>query len=328
MARPVDTRCLAGWLVVPALIGLLSGCGSTPTDRPADSRLPVFAGIPPLAYLVEQIGGKHVEVDVLVSPGQDPHTFEPTPQQVLALGKATIFFQIDMPFERVLLEKVREGNRRLMVVDTTAGITKRRMDAPCCEQPGGHGHDHHVEGGAPDPHVWLSPPLVMVQARNIAAALCRADPRHRDDYTRNLAALVGRLDALHQRIQRMLAPYRGRSFYVFHPGFGYFADAYGLRQEAVEAGGRMPTPKQLRALIVEARADGIHTIFVQPQYAPQSAQVVADALGAKVVAINGLGNNLIEDIGQIATRIDTALKQSSLRSERRGGAEGQMTKSK
>ena len=111
----------------------LAGCGSAPTDHPSDDRLPVFAGIPPLAYLVEQIGGEHVKVDVLVQPGQDPHTFEPTPQQILALGRAAIFFKIDMPFESVLLEKVQEGNRRLMVVDTTAGITKRRMDAPCCE---------------------------------------------------------------------------------------------------------------------------------------------------------------------------------------------------
>ena len=81
----------------------------------------MFAGIPPLAYLVEQIGGEHVKVDVLVQPGQDPHTFEPTPQQVVALGRAAVFFKIDMPFEAVLLEKVREGNRRLAVVDATQG---------------------------------------------------------------------------------------------------------------------------------------------------------------------------------------------------------------
>ena len=100
----------------------------------------------------------------------------------------------------------------------------------------------------------------------------------------------------------MLAPYRGRSFYVFHPGFGYFADAYGLKQEAVEAGGRSPTPKQLRALIEKAQADGVKTIFVQPQYAPQSAQVVAEAIGGKVVAINGLGKDVIADIEDIASR--------------------------
>ena len=298
--------CVLGLLVVL----LLAGCGSTLTDHATKGRLLVFAGVPPLAYLVEQIGGEHVKVDVLVQPGQDPHTFEPTPQQILAFGSAAIFFKIDMPFESVLLEKVQEGNRRLMVVDTTAGITKRMMDAPCCETTVG-GHTSIERGGEPDPHVWLSPPLLKILAQNIAAALCRADPAHQADYTRNLAALLGRLDALHQRIKRMLAPYRGRSFYVFHPGFGYFADAYGLKQDAVEAGGRSPTPKQLRALIAEARADGVKTIFVQPQYAPQSAQVVAEAIGGKVVAINGLGKDAIADIEDIARKIESALKESS-----------------
>ncbi len=155
---------------------LLAGCGATAVDRPADGRLPVFAGIPPLAYLVEQIGGDHVKVDVLVQPGQDPHTFEPTPQQILALSRAAIFFKIDMPFESVLLEKVLEGNRRLKVVDTTRGIKKRKMDAPCCEAAGGHDHAQETPGGEPDPHVWLSPPLLKIQAQNIAAALGEIDP--------------------------------------------------------------------------------------------------------------------------------------------------------
>ena len=95
--------------------------------------------------------GEHVKVDVLVQPGQDPHTFEPTPQQVLALGRAAVFFKIDMPFENVLLEKVRQGNRRLMVVDTTAGIEKRKMDAPCGEHAGSHDHDHETPAGEPRP---------------------------------------------------------------------------------------------------------------------------------------------------------------------------------
>ena len=104
----------------------------------------------------------------------------------------------------------------------------------------------------------------------------------------------------------MLAPYRGRSFYVFHPGFGYFADAYGLKQEAVEAGGRSPTPKQLRALIEEARADGVQDDLRSAAVCPAEHQVVAEAIGGKVVAINGLGKDVIADIEDIAQKIETA----------------------
>ena len=261
-----------------------------PANRPTDGRLPVFAGIPPLAYLVEQIGGEHVKVDVLVQPGQDPHTFEPTPQQVLALGRAAVFFKIDMPFESVLLEKVREGNRRLAVVDATRGHREAADGRPVLREDAATTTIATLHAGEPDPHVWLSPPLLKTMAANIAAGLCRADPAHE----RGLSAEPGRARwtsrcRSHQRIGRMLAPYRGRSFYVFHPGFGYFADAYGLKEEAVEAGGQSPTPKQLRALIEKAKAEGVKTVFVQPEYDPQSAQVVAEAIGGQVVPINGLG---------------------------------------
>ena len=112
-----EERELFGGLLAVAMVALIAGCGTSRDDHSTDRRLPVFAGIPPLAYLVEQIGGQHVRVDVLVQPGQDPHTFEPTPQQIIALGGAAIFFKIDMPFETVLLEKAQEGNQRLKVVD-------------------------------------------------------------------------------------------------------------------------------------------------------------------------------------------------------------------
>jgi len=148
-------------------------------------------------------------------------------------------------------------------------------------------------------------------AQNIAATLCEADAGHAADYRQGLAELLGRLDALHERVARMLAPYRGRAFYVFHPGFGYFADAYGLKESAVEMGGRPPAAKELRVLIQSARADGVTTIFVQPQYDPHSAGVMAEAIGGKTVPINGLDKDVIADIGDIAVKVETAMKESS-----------------
>ncbi len=291
---------------VTLLTALVAGCGA-PTKENTDNRLQVVAGVPPLAYLVEQIGAKHVNVDVLVQPGQDPHTFEPTPRQVMSLGNAAIFFKIDMPFENVLLDKVQEGNPTLRIVDTTRGIKKREMDAPCSHEASGHEHDG---GGEPDPHVWLSPPLLIIQANNVAAALCEADPTHAREYRKNLATLVDRIGTLHRRVTAMLAPYRGRSFYVFHPGFGYFADTYGLKEVPIETDSRSPTLPELRALTAEARSDGVTTIFIQPQSPQQSAQVVADAIGGTTVLLNGLAENVLSDIDDIATKLQATLAES------------------
>jgi zinc transport system substrate-binding protein len=269
--------------------------------------LSVFAGIPPIAYLVETIGGEHVKVDVLVRPGQDPHTFEPTPQQVAALSRAAVFFKIDMPFESVLLEKIRAGNARLQVVDVTRGVKKRTLDAPCDGKTDDH---NHAGTEALDPHVWLAPSLLKIQASNVAEGLCRADPAHKQTYQKNLAVLQERFDTLDRRTRRMLAPYRGRSFYVFHPGFGYFADAFGLKEEVIEVGGQEPSSKQLHALSMKAKAEGVKTIFVQPQYDPETVRGIAESLGGRAVVIDGLGRNVIADIEDIAAKIRAAIEES------------------
>lgn len=312
---------LLAWLVVLAFS--IAGCGPQRVSPPQDDRLAVFAGLPPVAGLVEQIGGDYVKTDVLIDAAQDPHTFEPAPHQILALSRAAIFFTGDMPFERLLLQKIRQGNEQLTVIDVTEGIKKRQVDGSCCDHDAGHddhGHDaeHAAEQGEPDPHVWLAPPLLVIEANNIAEALCLADPSHGHEYRRNLAKLVDRLGDLDRRIKRMLAPYHGRSFYVFHPGFGYFADAYGLKQVAVEVEGRSPTAREYRTLMTEASQKRVEVLFAQPQYAQQSAQVIAEQIGGRVVQISGLEKDVISDIEDIATKIASAMKEESpeLRAQR------------
>lgn len=307
MRRPGLIAC--SFLLAIAMLFSL-GCNPSPANRAGNGRLRVFAGIPPLAFLVEQIGGEHVKVDVLVQPGQDPHTFEPTPQQVVALGRAAVFFKIDMPFEAVLLEKVLEGSKRLAVVDATKGIKKLPLAGPCSGEAG-HEHDHELHADESDPHVWLSPPLLKTMAANIAAELCRADPDNKPTYERNLATLVNRIDAVHARAEKLLASYQGRAFYVFHPGFAYFAEAYGLKEVPIQIGGQTPSLKQLRELIGQAEKDRVTTLFIQPEFDPQSVQAIADAIHGQVVPINGLGKDVVADIEDIAVKIGKAMRESS-----------------
>jgi zinc transport system substrate-binding protein len=297
-------RCTNLLLAAAFLVSV--GCGA-PGERPTDGRLSVVVGIPPLASLVEQIGGRHVRVDVLVEPGQDPHTFEPTPRQVVALGRAALFFQIDMPFETVLLEKIQEGNGRLKIVATTRGIAKRPIGGHC---DGRHSGEQPARADNFDPHVWLAPALAKRLAENIAEALCGADAAHQEEYRKNLAALSARLDAADKKVRRMLAPYRGRAFYVFHSGFGYFADAYGLREETIEVEGQSPTPKQLRALMHSAKAEGVKTIFVQPEFDRRAAEIVAEEIGGHAVPLDGLGRDVVANIEDIGAKIERALRET------------------
>jgi len=145
-------------------------------------------------------------------------------------------------------------------------------------------------------------------AATIARALQAADPTHAADYQANLRALQDDLAALDAKLAQALAPLKGRQLFVYHPAFGYFADAYGLKQVPVEVEGKEPTARQLAGLVDRARAAGARVIFVQPQFAPKSAEAVAKAIGGAVVPLDDLAKNYIANLSDMADKVRTALE--------------------
>ena len=296
-------RCAA------ALTLMLLLAGTVPAKQNGPPRMDVFVSVPPHAYLVERIGGEHVSVHVLVQPGQNPHTLEITPKQMMQLSTARLYFKAGMPFETQFIKKLTASHKQLLLVDTNKGIGKPRKAAP------DHKHhedpnDHHH--GQIDPHTWLSPPVIDVQASNMAAALIQADPQHSNYYKKNLASLLKDIEKTHAIILKSMAPYKGRSFYVFHPAFGYFAQAYGLRQVSVEVEGKAPTPKALAALIKRAKAEEIEVIFVQPQFDKKNAQTIAAAIDGAVVTMDPLAKDVLANLRDIARQIQEALEKQGL----------------
>ncbi len=293
-------------------VGLLAFVGAcreqtTSTEQADGSAIPVFVSIPPQKYFVERIGGPHVHVSVLVPPGQSHHSYEPTPRQVVDLSRARVFFCIGLPLERQIVGKATAAVKTLRVVETQAGIEL------AANPDHDHDHDHgdHDCGGELDLHTWMSPRLVKIQARHIAAELVRLDPDRAADYERNLTAFEADLDDVDARIAVALEPLKGREFYVFHPAFGYFAQDYGLKQVAVETGGKQPTARQLERLIARARESGVKLIFVQPQFARQSAEAVAEAIGGAVLPMDPMAEDYLSNLLDIAAKIQQALGHSS-----------------
>jgi zinc transport system substrate-binding protein len=287
---------------------LLSGCNareSADSISAEPATLHVFAGIPPVGYLIERVGGPLVDVQVLMQPGQNPHIFEPSPRQAGTLEKASLFFKIGMPFENRLVEKIEAHRGHTLVVDASQAIAKRWMTEECHDEPSQCDRGH--EAGEPDPHVWLCPRNLKLMAATIADALQKAAPEHADEFRKNLAALDRELDDLDARLSQTLKPFRGQTFYVFHPAFGYFADAYGLKQKSVETEGKSPTPRQLRATIKQARSEGVRIIFLQPQFDPRSARAIAAALGGAVAPIDSLAPDVVKNLDDIAAKIQQSL---------------------
>lgn len=290
-------------------------------------KLPVFVSILPQQYFVQQIGKDLVDVQVMVEPGAAPHNYEPKPRQMAALSKTTLYFAIGVPFESAWMDKIAGANPHLKIIHTEEGIPKipmaahhhhgrekdgqRRADGDYGDTGAYRDGDaHHHEHELLDPHIWLSPPLVRIQARHILNALKARDPDNAESYQRNYDAFLQELDDLHRELENIFADRRGEAFMVYHPSWGYFADTYGLRQIPVELEGKAPKPAQLRELITHAREEGIRVIFVQPQFSRKNAATVAKAIGGEVVFADPLAADWADNLREQANRFKAALQRT------------------
>ncbi|MFZ5868342.1 MAG: metal ABC transporter solute-binding protein, Zn/Mn family [Thermodesulfobacteriota bacterium] len=301
-------------LIALMLIIVLCGILSADAEVKPSGKVKVFVSILPMAYFVERVGGSNVEVSVLVGPGQDPHTFEPTPKLMTRMAGARVLFKIGFPFEQSLIKKIGSTFKNLEVVDLQQGIKLRAMtedEKEAEEAKHGHGEakgrEHSHEAGEMDQHTWLDPQLAKIQARTIADTLVRIDSGNRAQYEKNLKDFEADLDAVHERLTKALAPVKGKSFYVFHPAYGYFGDAYGLKQVPVQIGGKEPSAKQLARLIDSAKKDGVKVIFVQPQFSKKGAEALAKAIGGAVVALDDLAPDYLKNLQDMAVKIESAL---------------------
>jgi zinc transport system substrate-binding protein len=282
----------------------------------ANDRLPVFVSIIPQKYFVQQIGKDLVDVKVMVQPGASPATYEPKPGQMVELSKTKIYFSIGVPFESAWLKKIAAANPKMKVVPTDQGIEKVPMAAHHHRDKKGvhheaaeyaHAEGHHHHGGL-DPHIWLSPPLVMIQSRMILATLEEVDPTHRTAYEANYKSFISEIVDIDIHFQNIFAGQRGLRFMVFHPAWGYFARAYGLIQVPIEMEGKEPKPAQLKELIEHARKNGIKVVFVQPQFSTKSAEVVAKEIGGQVAFADPLAENWAANLREVARKFKAALK--------------------
>ena len=288
-------------LLFASLVSGITGC--TKQERGSageDALLDVTVSIVPQKYFVERIGGEHVNVNVMVQPGNSPATYEPRPEQIKALSEADAYVSIGVPFEKAWIERFQSANSSMMIVDTTQGIELQPITAD---------HDHEGETENLDPHIWTSPRLVRIQARTMCDALIKLDLDSRKDYRANLDSFVADIDRLDANIKETLSALENRRFMVFHPAWGYFARDFDLEMIPVEIEGKEPSASELGNLIAEAKEEGIKVIFAQPEFSRQSAETIAREIGGEVLLISPLAPNWLENLQHVADTFVRVLDQ-------------------
>jgi zinc transport system substrate-binding protein len=171
-----------------------------------------------------------------------------------------------------------------------------------------HHEEHQQEPGGLDPHIWLSPALVKIQARKILNALRDIDPGHQAIYEANYRQFIIQIDQLDTELKKIFAGRQGLQFMVLHPAWGYFARDYGLKQVPVEIEGKSPKPAQLKKLIKHARRNDIKIVFVQPQFSSKSARLIANEIGGQVAFADPLAGNWSANLREVAEKFQAALK--------------------
>src|SRR6056297_2689555 len=262
-----------------------------------------FVSILPQRYFVERIGGPSVEVNVMVPPGKSPATYEPSPKQVFKLGRAELFFTIGVPFEQAFIPLIKDEMKSLRIIDTSRGIEKRSIHADEALENDEHGHSDVDSDEQMDPHIWLAPPLVEVQAAHIRDGLIEVNPEKDSLYRRNYQSFVKELQKLDNDLRQILEPVKGSTILVYHPSFGYFAETYGLSQIAIEMGGKEPSSRELQRVIRTAQKHNSKVIFVQPEFSRASAERVAKAIDGAVVEVAPLKPQYMENMRSIAQSI-------------------------
>ena len=285
---PCVLRTSVRFLILILFIAL-SGC-----ERRQTEGLPLVAvSIVPQQWFVSRVGGERVRTLVLAGPGQNPHNYEPTPRQIKGLAGAGAWILSGAEFEISLRPKIEKTFPTLPIIDGTGGVVFRRLDEGVDDDDGEH--DEHLYGEF-DRHTWLGREPAKILAAHIRDALAALDPAGAAFYADNYDSLIREIDGEFDALRRGLAPLRGTNIFVYHPSFGYFLDEFDIKQQAVETGGKTPSPRELSRLIALAKEERPTAIFVQAQFPVNAARTVADAVGAVTVSLDPLAPDWLANI--------------------------------
>lgn len=268
----------------------VSGCASGRGEG-SDNRPVIAVTILPEVEIVEKICGLEYNVIAVVPAGASPETYEPTPEQMVKLSKAKLYFAIGVPAETAILPTLSADTDVIKLQENIADVYVDRL-----------------EDGGRDPHIWLSPKRMLVAVEAIRVALSNLNPENSALYKQNAELYTKEIEALDEEILFMSKKAKGDKFLVFHPSFGYFAEDYGLQMLALEEHGKEATAKHLTEMADLAKSLKINTVFYQADAPSKQAEAFAEEIGASAVKLNPLAADYIENMRNIATEIFKAVK--------------------
>jgi zinc transport system substrate-binding protein len=220
----------------------------------------------PLAYVAESIGGEKVSVHALIPPNTETHTWAPSTTDILQAQDADILMYngagLEPWFEEDILPALDIEQK--IVVDTTEGLTLL---------PGGESESY-------DPHTWLSPYMLRMQAEKVLSALVVSDPTNATYYSERWTSLDEALGLLDASYNDTLSSSTKSAVFVSHAAYGYLADRYGFTQYGIIglSADEEPSTSTIATLVEQMAESDTYVIFVDPVYRDDYASTLESSL--------------------------------------------------
>ncbi len=235
---------------------ILASC----TAKKPESDIPLISvSILPQQYLLEQLAGDLVEINVMVPPGASPASYDPTVNQMVKLEQSKLYLKAGyLGFELGWMEKISAQNPDMKVVDLSSGLS---LIEPSHKHEEKHSKKHHHRGI--DPHVWMSPSNMFAMAVTLSEVLVELLPQDSVFIKQNTLNFQSKMDSIDRVIKGMLKEVEHPTFLIYHPALTYFARDYGLEQKSLEFEGKEPSPAQVKTLSDLGNEKGIKIVFIQ-----------------------------------------------------------------
>lgn len=308
-------KLIPAFTVAFASATFLAACGSSDSGSnqdAADQKLNVYTSTFATAAIAKEIGGVDVDVKMIVPPGADPHSYEPTSKQLTEIAQGDLFLLTGTTLEPYS-EKIKaslKGND-VRFIETSKGIDL--LEASATVHVHGetdahdeehahedeHAEDEHTEDehseeehdhGKYDPHVWLDPNNAKMMAQSISTALAKEVPDKKATFEKNLAEFDTQADELDQNLQQAVADGSKKELLVTHAAYGYLAERYGFSQLPIAgiSPSDEPSQKELAALVKEAKLHDLKYIAFEETVSPKVARVIQQEIGAEAITIHNL----------------------------------------
>ena len=271
------------------IAGLFIYFAASSQEEVDNGKIDVAVSIGPEVEFVKAVGGDKVNVILMVPSGSDPHTYEPLPGQLTRVSNAKMYAEVGTPveFETNYMAKIKSINPTMLVVNCSKGVNLIDNTA-------------ENESDEVDPHIWTDPKNAEIMVENIYQGLAQVDPADKAYFEKNRNQYLQKLEGLNKNTTKILKEKKSPIILVFHPAFGYYAKAYNLTQVAAMINDEEPSPQRIAMMVDTARENNISVVFTEPQYDQKYMQSVASQIGGRVVFVNDLDENYLQNMENIA----------------------------